>query len=61
MESDYVKPGTSSTYNIRVGRATSVAGPYVDASGVSLLNGGGTLVLASHDSVRSSALPLRTT
>ncbi|KAJ7725374.1 glycoside hydrolase family 43 protein [Mycena metata] len=43
--------GTSSTYNIRVGRSTSVSGPYVDASGVNLLNGGGTLVLASHDNV----------
>jgi len=43
--------GTSSTYNIRVGRSTSVSGPYVDASGVSLLNGGGTLVLATHDNV----------
>ncbi|KAJ7750952.1 hypothetical protein DFH07DRAFT_774957 [Mycena maculata] len=28
------------TYNIRVGRATNAAGPYVDASGVNLLNGG---------------------
>jgi len=43
--------GTSSTYNIRVGRATNVAGPYVDQSGVNLLNGGGTLVLAAHDNV----------
>ncbi|KAJ7175408.1 arabinanase [Mycena filopes] len=43
--------GTSSTYNIRVGRSTSVSGPYVDASGVSLLNGGGTLVLSSHDQI----------
>ncbi|KAJ7457666.1 glycoside hydrolase family 43 protein [Mycena galericulata] len=43
--------GTSSTYNIRVGRATNVAGPYVDASGVDLLNGGGTLVLGSHGDV----------
>ncbi|KAJ7688221.1 glycoside hydrolase family 43 protein [Mycena olivaceomarginata] len=43
--------GTSSTYNIRVGRSTSVNGPYVDQSGVSLLNGGGTLVLASHDTI----------
>src|ERR1700761_1645534 len=47
--------GTSSTYNIRVGRATNVAGPYVDQSGVNLLNGGGTLVLAAHDNVRVCA------
>jgi len=43
--------GTSSTYNIRVGRATSITGPYVDASGVALTSGGGTLVLASHSSI----------
>ncbi|KDN41095.1 hypothetical protein RSAG8_07649, partial [Rhizoctonia solani AG-8 WAC10335] len=40
--------GTSSTYNIRVGRATSITGPYVDQSGVALTSGGGTLVLATH-------------
>ncbi|KAJ7202846.1 glycoside hydrolase family 43 protein, partial [Mycena pura] len=43
--------GTSSTYNNRVGRSSSPTGGFVDASGVSLLNGGGTLVLATHDSI----------
>ncbi|KAK7683018.1 hypothetical protein QCA50_013690 [Cerrena zonata] len=43
--------GTSSTYNIRVGRSSSVSGPYVDQAGVALTSGGGTLVLASHDSI----------
>jgi arabinan endo-1,5-alpha-L-arabinosidase len=43
--------GTSSTYNVKVGRATSVTGPYVDASGVGMLNNGGTQVLASHGTV----------
>jgi arabinan endo-1,5-alpha-L-arabinosidase len=43
--------GTSSTYNVKVGRATSVTGPYVDASGVRMLNNGGTQVLASHGTV----------
>lgn len=43
--------GTSSTYNIRVGRSTSPSGPYTDASGVALTSGGGTLVLGSHDSI----------
>jgi len=43
--------GTSSTYNIRVGRATSVTGPYEDQSGVPLILGGGTLVLGSHNSI----------
>ncbi|MDX6347570.1 MAG: arabinan endo,5-alpha-L-arabinosidase [Streptomyces sp.] len=43
--------GSSSTYNVKVGRATSVTGPYVDASGVGMLNNGGTQVLASHGTV----------
>ncbi|KAF6761522.1 secreted arabinase [Ephemerocybe angulata] len=43
--------GTSSTYNIRVGRSSSVNGPYVDKSGVALTSGGGTLVLGSHDAI----------
>ncbi|KDN37892.1 hypothetical protein RSAG8_09866, partial [Rhizoctonia solani AG-8 WAC10335] len=43
--------GTSSTYNIRVGRSTSITGPYVDKSGVALSSGGGTQILASHDSI----------
>jgi arabinan endo-1,5-alpha-L-arabinosidase len=38
--------GVDSTYNIRVGRATSVTGPYVDKAGVALMQGGGTLVTA---------------
>jgi arabinan endo-1,5-alpha-L-arabinosidase len=33
-------------YNIRVGRSTSVTGPYVDKAGVSLMQGGGTLLVA---------------
>ncbi|GLB38305.1 putative glycosyl hydrolase 43 family protein [Lyophyllum shimeji] len=43
--------GTSSTYNIRVGRSSSPTGGFVDQAGVSLLNGGGTLVLGTHDSI----------
>ena len=39
--------GTTSTYNIRVGRATSVTGPYLDKNGVSLANAGGTMLLES--------------
>lgn len=38
--------GVNSTYNIRVGRARDVAGPFVDRDGVPLLDGGGTLVEA---------------
>ncbi|KAK0503828.1 glycoside hydrolase family 43 protein [Armillaria luteobubalina] len=52
--------GTSSTYNIRVGRSTSrtsligVLSPtsgFVDQAGVALTSGGGTLVLGTHGSV----------
>lgn len=37
--------GTNSTYNIRVGRSTNVAGPYLDRDGVRLSDGGGSLFL----------------
>lgn len=43
--------GTSSTYNIRVGRSSSVTGPYVDRNGVAMTNGGGTLVLGTRNGV----------
>lgn len=39
--------GADSTYNIRVGRSTSVTGPFLDRNGVSLLSGGGTMLLES--------------
>ena len=32
-------------YNMRVGRSTSVTGPYVDKAGVQLMLGGGTLLV----------------
>ena len=38
--------GKDSTYNIRVGRARRVTGPYVDRSGKPMMEGGGTLVVA---------------
>jgi arabinan endo-1,5-alpha-L-arabinosidase len=37
--------GAMSTYNIRVGRARAVTGPYVDRDGVAMTDGGGTLVI----------------
>ncbi|RYP40724.1 hypothetical protein DL767_001479 [Monosporascus sp. MG133] len=43
--------GAASTYRIMVGRSTSVTGPYVDRDGRSMMQGGGTQVLASHGSV----------
>jgi arabinan endo-1,5-alpha-L-arabinosidase len=39
--------GVESTYNIRVGRSKAITGPYLDASGVDMMNSGGTLFLAS--------------
>ena len=39
--------GVASTYNIRVGRADRIEGPYVDREGRAMLDGGGTLVLAT--------------
>jgi len=39
--------GGNSTYNIRVGRARKVTGPYIDKEGVPLMHGGGTLVATS--------------
>jgi arabinan endo-1,5-alpha-L-arabinosidase len=40
--------GTSSTYKIKVGRATSPTGPYYDENGVPMTDNGGTPVLESH-------------
>ena len=39
--------GLNSTYNIRIGRAQSVLGPYLDREGRPMLEGHGTLVLES--------------
>ncbi len=39
--------GVDSTYNIRVGRSTTVSGPYADRNGVNMISGGGTMVLES--------------
>jgi arabinan endo-1,5-alpha-L-arabinosidase len=44
--------GASSTYRIMVGRSTSVTGPYTDRNGTAMTAGGGTQVLAAHDSIR---------
>lgn len=41
--------GVNSTYNVRVGRAESITGPYVDREGAPLLQGGGTQLLAAYD------------
>jgi arabinan endo-1,5-alpha-L-arabinosidase len=44
---DFCCQGLESTYNIAVGRSDSITGPYVDAEGKELLDGGGTAVLAT--------------
>jgi arabinan endo-1,5-alpha-L-arabinosidase len=44
---DFCCQGLESTYNIAVGRAERISGPYVDAEGKELLDGGGTPLLAS--------------
>jgi arabinan endo-1,5-alpha-L-arabinosidase len=43
---DFCCRGKDSTYNIRVGRARRLTGPYVDRSGKPMMDGGGTLVVA---------------
>ena len=39
--------GTNSTYEIRVGRAQTIAGPYLDADGTDMLEDGGSPFLAT--------------
>lgn len=41
--------GADSNYKVMVGRSTGVSGPYVDAQGRRMLDGGGTLVLAGDE------------
>ena len=41
--------GKQSEYNIRVGRAATITGPYVDKHGELLIKGAGSLFLAAHD------------
>jgi arabinan endo-1,5-alpha-L-arabinosidase len=48
---DFCCRGTQSTYNIRIGRAKSVEGPYLDRDGKPMLEGGGTLLLGTEGSV----------
>lgn len=46
---DFCCRGIDSTYNIRVGRAAEITGPYTDREGKPMLGGGGTLVYAGSD------------
>jgi arabinan endo-1,5-alpha-L-arabinosidase len=54
---DFCCRGASSTYRIMVGRSTSVTGPYVDRAGTTMTAGGGTEILASHDSIHGPGHP----
>jgi arabinan endo-1,5-alpha-L-arabinosidase len=49
--------GVDSTYRTMVGRSTSITGPYVDKAGVSMINGGGTQLLASHGDIPGPGHP----
>ncbi len=40
--------GIDSTYKITVGRSKKITGPYVDRSGKSMMQGGGTLILSGY-------------
>jgi len=42
---DFCCRGVNSTYNVRVGRAKAITGPYVDREGKSMLEGGGSRLL----------------
>jgi len=44
--------GVRSTYNIRIGRSRRPTGPYLDTQGRPMLEGGGSLILASHENWR---------
>ncbi|MFC9692057.1 arabinan endo-1,5-alpha-L-arabinosidase [Kribbella sp. NPDC056951] len=48
---DYCCRGADSTYRVMVGRSTTVTGPYRDRNGTDLNAGGGTQILASHDTI----------
>lgn len=48
---DFCCRGAQSTYKIAVGRSRSISGPFTDESGTPMLQGGGTVILASHGSM----------
>ena len=48
---DYCCRGDASTYRIMVGRSKNATGPYLDRDGKPMTDGGGTQLLAGHDSV----------
>ena len=49
---DFCCRGKNSTYKIFVGRAEKITGPYLDRDGKSLMDGGGTLLVAGSENWR---------
>lgn len=45
---DFCCRGAQSTYKVMVGRASKITGPYVDATGKPMTEGGGTLLLSGN-------------
>ena len=48
---DFCCRGPQSTYNVRVGRAKKITGPYLDRDGVSMLDGGGSVVIEATNEI----------
>ena len=46
---DYCCKGPKSTYKVIFGRSKSITGPYIDKNGVSMIYGGGTLLLQGNE------------
>lgn len=46
---DFCCRGVESTYKIVVGRSENITGPYTDKNGISMMEGGGTLIDAGDD------------
>ena len=44
--------GVNSTYQVRYGKSSNISGPYVDAAGVDMAAGGGSVLLATHQDGR---------
>ncbi len=49
---DFCCRRTQSDYKIAVGRSPTITGPYVDEKGTRMSEGGGSVILESHDNVR---------
>ena len=52
---DYCCRGANSNYEVRVGRSTQITGPYIDDTGKSMLDGGGTYVIGGANSAPPSS------